>query len=232
MGTVNLTKKTVNLTKGQTINLTKSSDGLKSVLIGLGWDAATDNGKTVTEILNPGFFGKLFGKQPRTIERRTKGNDIDCDAWVLLTKGGKYTGKSSDLVYYGSLKYYVGSTVAIEHHGDNLVGGSVGDDEQITINLEKIPEGYDSILIGVTIYHAIDRGQSFDTVKNTYVRVVDLNDNFEICRFNQSDMSSNPGSRSFIAGRLNKVNGEWEFSAIGDGLRDGSITDAISSYCR
>ncbi len=45
--------------------------------------------------------------------------------------------------------------------GDNLTGAGDGDDEQIIINLAKVPAEYDRIVIVVNIYQAVQRRQHF-----------------------------------------------------------------------
>lgn len=46
--------------------------------------------------------------------------------------------------------------------GDNLTGEGEGDDEQIVIDLDRVPSEYDKIVIVVTIYQAQQRKQHFD----------------------------------------------------------------------
>ena len=90
----------VNLQKGQKVNL-KKSDGqaLSRIRIGLGWDPV--------EQKKGGLFGSIFGGSAP---------DIDCDASVIVCKGGRLSGKG-DVVYFGNLKH---SSGAIVHTGDNL----------------------------------------------------------------------------------------------------------------
>ena len=59
MATVDLSKKTVNLSKGELVNLSKQSEGLKKIMVGLGWDPA-DSG-FIENHIKRGFFGRLFG---------------------------------------------------------------------------------------------------------------------------------------------------------------------------
>lgn len=235
MSTVDLSKHTVNLSKGEKINLSKSAEGLSKIMVGLGWDPATDEQvQQVTEVIKPGFFGRLFGAQERTVTRNvvtrtSSGDTIDCDAWLALLQNGKLRD-SSDIVYYGKKDFMVSGNAVVHHHGDNLTGEGDGDDEQITINLKELPSQYDSIVIGVTIYRGAEKNQSFGSIKNTFVRVVDERDSFEICRFNQSEMAENKDAITFIAGKLYKDKGEWQFTATGKGTMDKSISEAAAHY--
>lgn len=65
----------VNLTKGQKIDLTKGNPGLKEIMIGLGWDT-----------------NKYAG-----------GHDFDLDASVFLTDGNDKTLHDSDFIFYNNL---------------------------------------------------------------------------------------------------------------------------------
>jgi stress response protein SCP2 len=233
MATVDLSKKTVNLSKGEKINLSKSNEsGLKSVMIGLGWDPA-ENGFIEREVTKePGFIGKLFGAKPTTVTERVRAKsvgDIDCDAWLALLKDGKLAD-SKDIIYYGKKELTENGNTVIKHHGDNLTGEGDGDDEEITIDLSQLPNRYNGIIIGVTIYQGKQRHQSFGIIKNTFVRVVDEKDNFEICRFDQGQMADNKDSLTFIAGKLYKDKGEWQFEAVGKCTMDETISEAASHY--
>ena len=64
----------INLSKGQKINLSKEVAGLSKVVVGLGWDAA-----------KKGFFGGHY--------------DIDCDASAIIIDENE---KLLDCVYYGN----------------------------------------------------------------------------------------------------------------------------------
>ena len=234
MKSVDLSKNTVNLSKGERVNLSKQSEGLKKIMVGLGWDPAEDTYiETVTEHIKPGIIGRLFGAHERDITREVLRNNnhenIDCDAWLALLEDGKLKDKKN-VVYYRNKDLIISGKSVIHHHGDNLTGDGDGDDEQITINLDELPERFDSIVIGVTIYRGKEKNQSFGCIKNTFIRVVDTHNDFEICRFNQSEMAENKDAITFIPCKLYKDKGEWQFKAIGEGTIDPDINAAISHY--
>jgi len=233
MGTVDLTKKTVNLSKGEKINLSKSSDsGLKSIMVGLGWDPAEDGFIERQVTKEPGFIGKLFGAKPTTVTERVRAKstgDIDCDAWLALLKDGKLIS-GDNIIYYGRKELITSNGRVIWHHGDNLTGEGDGDDEQITINLKGLPDSINGIIVGVTIYQGKTRRQSFGIIKNTFIRVVDESNNFEICRFDQGQIADNKDALTFIAGKLYKDKGEWQFEAVGKCTMDESIAAAANHY--
>ena len=198
----------VNLQKGQKVSLKKSSGGkLSQLMVGLGWDAAQSGEKK-------GFFSSLFGGS----------NNIDCDASVFLCKGGKYVDKN-DLVYFGNLEH---KSKAVKHMGDNLTGEGEGDDEQIFVNLDRIPDEYDKLIFVVNIYKAVDRKQHFGMIKNAYIRIIDPDSREELCRFNLSDDYTD--MLSMIAGEVYRYKGEWKFNAIGSGTKDTGLGDLARRF--
>ena len=196
----------VNLQKGQKVSL-KKSDGKKlaHLMVGLGWDAAEQK---------KGFFGRLFG-----------GTDsIDCDASVFLCQGGKFVDKD-DLVYFRNLEH---RSKAVKHMGDNLTGEGEGDDEQIFVDLDEIPNRYDKLIFVVNIYQAVERKQHFGMIKNAYIRIIDPDSREELCRFNLSDDYTN--MLSMIAGEVYRRGDEWKFNAIGSGTKDTGLNDLAKRF--
>ena len=198
----------ISLQKGQKVSLSKDNAGLAKIIVGLGWDE-------VKQSSGKGIFGALFGSQPQA---------IDCDASAILLKNGKFTDKS-DLVYFGNLKHKSGT---VNHMGDNLTGAGDGDDEQIVIDLSKVPEQYDKIVIVVNIYQAVQRKQHFGMIENAFIRLVDARNNNEICKYNLTENYS--GMTSMIFGEVYRYYGEWKFNAIGNGTTDPGLTELCRRY--
>lgn len=193
----------VNLVKGQKVDLRKSTGGeLKTVVVGLGWDE-NQNQKA------GGLFGALFGG--------TKQNNIDCDASAFLCENGRLTS-NTDIVYFGNLKH---KTNAVQHLGDNLTGAGEGDDEQIIVNLEQIPQNYDKIIFVVNIYQARERNQQFGMIRNAFIRIVDADTNQELCRYNLSDNYN--GMTAMVFGEIYRYQGQWKFNAVGQATTDNDI---------
>lgn len=233
MGAINLSKQTVNLSKSQVINLSKSSEGLKKVMIGLGWDEAKRGTKTVKQTVNPSLIGKLFGAKPKVVESVVTVNpsaNYDLDAWICFMKQGKTVDSSKSLLYYSNKDISNRGKNFAHHCGDNLTGAGDGDDEQIIIDLDNIPLEYDGVVIGVTIYSAESRHQTFGEIDNMFVRVVDQNDDFEICRYTDTIADEYKDCYTFIVGKLYKDKGEWQFKSAGYGTKDGTIKKAVHNY--
>ncbi len=197
----------VSLQKGQKVSLSKGGDGLSKVTVGLGWDEVKQSGG--------GLFGALFSGGQAS---------IDCDASALMLSNGKLL-KTKDIVYFGNLKHSSGT---VQHMGDNLTGAGAGDDEQIVIDLARVPAEYDRIVMVVNIYQAVQRRQSFGKIQNAFIRVVDNRNGQEICRYNLSE--NYEGMTAMIFGEVYRNNGEWKFNAIGQGTTDPGLQELAKRY--
>ena len=200
----------INLQKGQKIDLTKGGgSGLRQVMVGLGWDEVPRS--------SGGFFSGLLGSQ--------SSQPIDCDASVILC-GANGRIVSNDVsqccVYFGNLRH---SSGAIVHQGDNLTGEGDGDDEQIVVDLQKIPPYIDKMVFVVNIYDARVRNQHFGRIRNAFIRLVNMDNRTEICRFNLSENYNN--MTGLVVGEIYRKNGEWKFNAIGQAVQEASRLDSL-----
>ena len=178
----------VNLKKGQKVSLTKDNQGLRNVVVGIGWDVnAYDTG---------GDF------------------DLDSSAF-LLADNGRVTDQK-DFIFFGNLSHPSG---AVLHLGDNLTGVGDGDDEQIKVDLSKVPANISKIAFTVTIYEAETRGQNFGQVSNAFVRIYNEATGEEMLRYDLGEDFSIETAAVF--GELYKYGDEWKFNAIGSGFQGG-----------
>lgn len=189
----------INLKKGQKIDLKKSNPGLSEIKVGLGWDPVKQSG---------GFLKSLFGSGSA---------DIDCDASIFLLDKNS---NPIDLVYFGNLRTRNDSII---HTGDNLTGDGDGDDEVILVDLERISDRVDKLLFVVNIYDCIRRKQHFGMIENAYIRIIDVKGRSEIARYNLSDDYNS--KTALVVGEIYRYNGTWKFSAIGEGTNDTGLSD-------
>ena len=130
-----------------------------------------------------------------------------------------------DVVYFGALRHGSG---AVQHQGDNLTGAGEGDDEQIVIELDKVPAQYDRIVVVVNIFRAEARHQHFGMIENAFIRIVDARNNQELCRFNLSEHYD--GMTAMIFGEVYRHGNEWKFNAIGQATTDPSLEALSKRY--
>ena len=195
----------VSLQKGQKVSLTKDNAGLSSVVVGLGWD----------EVQKKGLLGGLFGGGQA---------EIDCDASALMLRGGKLLDKS-DIIYFGNLTHPTGT---VRHMGDNLTGAGDGDDEQIVVDLAKVPANVERIAFTVTIYDAETRRQNFGQVSNAYIHIQDSTSGTDLIRYDLGEDFSI--ETAVVVGELYRNNGEWKFNAIGQPTQDNGIEELARRF--
>ena len=164
---------------------------------------------------NPGLKNILIGLGWDT-NKYDGGKDFDLDASVFLLGAGGKVNSDDDFVFYGNLKHVSGS---VEHLGDNLTGAGEGDDEEIKIDLSKVPENIEKIDFTVTIYEAEERKQNFGQVENAFIRVVNEANGEELIRYDLGEDFSI--ETAVVIGELYRNKGEWKFNAIGSGFSGG-----------
>ena len=135
------------------------------------------------------------------------GLDYDLDIAAFLLDSNNKFNTVSNIIFFNN-KESQGISLA----GDNRTGAGEGDDEVININLEEINPNIAKIVFVVTIHEAQAKRQTFGMVENSYVRLVDLENNKrEICRFNLKENGSTatsviwqdqPETRQSLPGRL------------------------------
>ncbi len=190
----------VNLKKGQKINLTKDNAELSEITVGFGWDTAK---------LPIGF---------------TRTKPIECRASAFALKDGKLTS-NEDIVYFANLAHKSG---AISHKGLELTDADGKEIQEIEIDLQKLPNDYDGVIFALNIFDAFARNQSFAVVQSAFIRVVDISTGKEICRYNLAEDIS--GMTALIFAKLLRDGGEWKFAAVGTGTRDGKVAEIAARY--
>lgn len=148
--------------------------------------------------------------------RETVGASFDLDACALATGPSKKVLSDLHFVFYGNLTSPEGT---IQHMGDDLVGGSGGDDEVVNVDLAATPLAITNIFFSVSIYDADNKRQNFGQVDSAYIRVVDQATDNELARFDLTEDASTETAMLF--GELYRNGEEWKFRAIGQGYASG-----------
>jgi len=175
----------VSLSKGQGISLEKKTGGsLSRVMLGLGWDVKEKKS----------LFGIFGGQQP---------DAIDLDASCVMFDGN---GNVVDTVWFRQLQSKDGSIV---HTGDNRTGEGEGDDEQIKVDLSRVPANVTTLVFVVNSF----AGDTFSQIENAFCRLVDLEKDEELARY---DLSCQGDHTAQIMAKLLRVADGWQMIAIGE----------------
>ena len=164
---------------------------------------------------NPGLKNVIVGLG-WDVNAFDSGADFDLDAAAFMVDAGGKCPTDKDFIFYGNL---VHPSESVAHMGDNLTGEGDGDDEQIKIDLSKVPANIEKIAFTVTIYDADARRQNFGQVSNAYIRILDGVSGAEIIRYDLGEDFSI--ETAVVVGELYKHAGEWKFNAIGSGFQGG-----------
>ena len=150
------------------------------------------------------------------------GYDYDLDVSIFMVGESQRVERDEDFIFYNNLKHISG---CIEHLGDNRTGEGDGDDEEIVADLSLVPKHIQKMAVAVTIHEAKERRQNFGQVSNSYVRVINAENESEILRYDLGEEFSI--ETAIVVCELYKYNGEWKFSAVGSGFEGG-----LESLCR
>jgi stress response protein SCP2/tellurite resistance protein len=150
------------------------------------------------------------------------GANFDLDASVFLLGPTGKVQSDQDFVFYNNPS---GGNGSILYSGDNRDGYGTQDDEQIRIELNRVPAHIHRIAFTITIHDAQLKGQNFGQISNSYVRIFNQQTNEELMRFNLGrDFTV---ETAIVAAELYRHNGEWKFNAIASGFQGG-----LAALCR
>lgn len=148
--------------------------------------------------------------------RSTDGAAFDLDASIFMVGDKGKVRSDADFIFYNKL---VSSCGSIEHTGDNRTGDGDGDDEAIKVFLDKVPTAVSGLVIVVTIDDAEARKQNFGQVQDAFVRLVNMENDVEVARFDLTEDYST--ETAMIFGQIYRHSGEWKFKAVGQGYAGG-----------
>lgn len=209
----------INLTKGQKIDLRKSSgETLTNFCVGVNWGAIEKKA--------------LFG-----LSKSIQNIDLDLSCILIDASNNLCDHLYSPLYRVDVLQDFglpkgklVSQDNALRHTGDDLEGDKGGDDgldnEIITVDLSKINSNVSQIFFFLNNAGKEDFSQipyaKIRMYEGTPTKVVS-----EFASYNVSAESQYVGKRSIIMGKLYKRNDEWKFSAIGDPTEDTFLGQTI-----
>lgn len=217
----------INLTKGQRINLEKSTGGsLTNFCVGVNWGAIE------IQVQKSGFLG--FGS--KTV---TETQDVDLDlSCVMYDDNGNLCDHLYSPLYKKELLAQFGlppgkllsNTNALRHTGDDLEGDKGGDDgldnEIITVDLTKLGSNITRVFFFLNNVGKED----FSQVPYAKIRMYEGTPekvSSVYAEYNVVAEAQYRGKKSLVMGELYKRNGEWKFNAIGDAYEDSFLGQTI-----
>jgi tellurium resistance protein TerZ len=148
-------------------------------------------------------MGLGWDKVPNAGALSAGARDVDLDASAVEFGGGRLF----DIAFYNNRQTRDGSVV---HLGDNTTGSGAGDDETITVDLDRVHRQIDTIFLLVTSY----QGQSLQWVANAYCRVVDEHD-VELARLT---LTLGVPETGVAMVRITRTDDGWRLKALGEAI--------------
>ena len=210
----------INLTKGQRIDLKKSSGAaLTDFCVGVNWGG----------IESRGFFG---------LTKSVEDVDLDLSALLFNTEG-----ETCDYIYSPLYKPEIlakyglppgkleAAGGALRHTGDDTEGDSGGDDgldnEIITVDLSSVPQSVAQIFFFLN--NCGD--QDFSKIPYAKIRMFEGTPTHVkevFASYNVAAERQYENRRALIMGRLYRNGGGWKFAAIGDATEDAYLWETVS----
>lgn len=149
---------------------------------------------------------------------------FDLDISAFLLNADKKITSAADIIFFNNR-----SASGVTISPDNRSGSGEGDDEQITIDLDAVPANIMAIDFVVNIFEAQARRQTFGMVKNSYIRLLNSdNNNAELCRFRLKEEYGS--STAVIFARLKRDGSDWQFETLGEGKVAKDLNDIAALY--
>lgn len=184
----------IELTPGQEMVLaTPDGEPLHQLRMGLGWDKER----------TAGFIG-------------TGAPDVDLDASAAQYGDGQFY----DLAFYNNLQTRDGSVV---HLGDNKTGRGEGDDEVITVDLDRVHPRIDTVVFLVSSYH----GHTLEWISRAYCRLVAGDQ--ELARFTLTHGVPETG---LVMVKIHRDGEQWKLRAIGAGIPAKVPSESVEAMKR
>lgn len=190
----------INIVKGQEIDLINNNSKLKQMVIGIGWSLAKKD----------------------NVDCLRNTTRIDLDSTVFILRNNKIKN-NRDIIYFGNLFSRNNEVV----HNENNVSDNE-DKEEIIVYLDRFNKEINELIIGLSIYSCKTRKQDFNMVEDIFIKVFDGYNHEEILKFNILEMDKK--KTAIILGKIYRKNSNWIFKAIGEGTLDNSIDEMACQF--
>ena len=168
----------------------------------------TGTSKTKRENLQHLIVDLIWGEEQRSFFG-AGAQSIDCDVSAIACRSGR-DGGAGDLIYFGHFSHIPGD---IRQKSKDLTGTSIGQGEQILVDLFSLPTEYEKIIFIFNIFKKRVYSQQFNTIRNPVIRVSDGATGQEICKFELSE--NHDYITSMLFSELYRCNGVWRCHVIG-----------------
>lgn len=147
-------------------------------------------------------------------------DSLDLDVSCFMLNKDEKTRVNEDFIFYNNL---TGSDDAIIHNGDNTIGAGDGDDESISIDLNKIHFDIQRVMFVLSIYKGEEKEQSMKNVRDPYIRLINSDNGQELLRYDVSEDMSECNETAVFVAALDRVGPKWHFKPLGQAAQGGLV---------
>lgn len=141
------------------------------------------------------------------------GMEVDASAFMVGADGK--VPDDRHFVFYGAQASPEGSV----RFRPDAATGAESDTQAFDVALSQVPATIDAIDVCVTIHEGQARGQSFDSLKGVFARLIDPSSGQELARFDLPVSGMTETAITLV--RLYRRNGQWKMRAVGQGFAGG-----------
>lgn len=150
--------------------------------------------------------------------------DIDLSAFIVNVKD--QTRVDEDFVFYNNQSGVEGG---VKHLGDSRSGAGEGDDEALTIDINSLPFDVNKIVLTLSIYDEEGKGHNFSLVRDVFVRLINEDDQNEICRFIFEGDDELKGGNGIYVATLLREGPKWYFEIQAE-VVNGGLAEMASKF--
>ncbi len=151
------------------------------------------------------------------------GDNLDLDLSLFMIDKNDHTRVDEDFVFYNNMMALDG---AVKLHGDSRTGAGEGDDEVISVDLHGVPFDIIRIVVFLSIYQGLEKDQSLGMVRNTYMRLINEENNIELLRYDLSEHLRENDATGMVVGYLDREGPKWHFRPQAEFEHEGLSTYA------
>ncbi len=152
-----------------------------------------------------------------------EGDVLDVDVSCFLLGKDEKTRRDSDFVFYNNES---DDDESVMHNGDSRTGAGEGDDESLSIDLNKIPYEVVKVMFTFSIYKGEEKEQYLSHMRKGYLRVINAANSQEMLRYDLNEDVEGMEVTGMLAGALLRKGPKWHFEAIGEPVEGGLGTIA------
>lgn len=158
-------------------------------------------------------------------QRALEEGKIDIDLSAFILDRADLTRTDEDFIFYNAPSGLEGG---IKHLGDSRSGAGEGDDEALSIDLNAIPFDAHKIVFVLSIYDEESKGMNFSMVRDVFLRLVNEDDQNEVCRFAFEHDELKGGNAIYVAALI-REGPKWYFEANAQ-VVNGGLAEIATRY--